>query len=95
MQWSLPLYGGDLGFKSWRLFILVGALPAAFAGLALIWFPESPKFLLAIGRREEALRVLKDVYTINTGKTDFPVSQHPCSKSHSQKKQTLSPLSLF
>lgn len=74
MDWSLPLYGDGLGFRSWRLFILVGAAPALLAGLALLWFPESPKFLLAVGRREEALQVLARVHAINHGgKGNFPV----------------------
>ncbi|XP_034250429.1 synaptic vesicle glycoprotein 2B-like isoform X2 [Thrips palmi] len=74
MQWSLPLYAG-MGFRSWRLFILVGAIPALLSGLLLFWFPESPKFLLAVGRREEALAVLRRVYAVNTGKDDFPVRE--------------------
>ncbi|KAJ1529393.1 hypothetical protein ONE63_006176 [Megalurothrips usitatus] len=75
MQWSLPLYGEGLGFRSWRLFILVGASPALLAGLALLWFPESPKFLLAVGKREEALQVLARVHAVNTGLSDFPVRE--------------------
>lgn len=75
MEWSLPLYGDGLYYKPWRFFILVGALPALLSGLCLLWFPESPKFLLAVGRRDEALQVLARVYTLNTGKHDFPVRQ--------------------
>ncbi|KAK3921670.1 Synaptic vesicle glycoprotein 2B, partial [Frankliniella fusca] len=54
LDWELPLYGGKLAFKSWRLFIL---------------------FLLAVGRREEALAVLARVHAFNTGEKDFPVRQ--------------------
>ncbi|KAE8737140.1 hypothetical protein FOCC_FOCC017403 [Frankliniella occidentalis] len=75
MEWSLPLYGDVLAFKPWRLFILVGACPALLSGLCLLWFPESPKFLLAVGRRDEALEVLSRVYTLNTGRDDFPVRE--------------------
>lgn len=74
MEWSLPLYSG-MGFRSWRLFILVGAIPSLLSGLLLFWFPESPKFLLAVGRREEALQVLRRVHAINTGKDAFSVRE--------------------
>lgn len=37
--------------------------------------PESPKFLMAMGRNEEALIIFRTVYRINTGKSEdsYPV----------------------
>lgn len=39
-------------------------------------FPESPKFLMTMGRNEEALKVFRKVYAMNTGNDPdtFPVS---------------------
>lgn len=38
--------------------------------------PESPKFLVAQGKHDEALRVLQNIYAGNKGKSpeDYPVS---------------------
>lgn len=40
-----------------------------------MFLPESPKFLMTVGRNKEALEVFQKVYTLNTGKSkeDFPV----------------------
>lgn len=45
-------------------------------GCWLFFFPESPKFLIECGETEEALEILKYMYTENTGKgkTEYPVS---------------------
>lgn len=42
-----------------------------------MFIPESPKFLLAQGRTDEALTVLRNVYAINTG---MPKESFPCDK---------------
>lgn len=38
---------------------------AAF--LCLFLMPESPKFMLAMGKKAEALDIIKGVYKLNTG----------------------------
>lgn len=45
-------------------------------GCWLFFFPESPKFLIECGETEEALEVLKDMYSQNTGndRSEYPVS---------------------
>jgi hypothetical protein len=45
-------------------------------GFWLIFFPESPKFLLECGETDAALEVLKDIYQQNTGneRSQYPVS---------------------
>lgn len=42
----------------------------------MIFFPESPKFLMSQGRNDEALRVFQTIFQINTGRlrADYPVS---------------------
>uniref|UniRef100_A0A336M5U0 CSON011276 protein n=1 Tax=Culicoides sonorensis TaxID=179676 RepID=A0A336M5U0_CULSO len=61
--------------KSWNIFVLIGSLPSVLIGLLLIWFPESPKFLVEVGEPDKALDILKKIYELNTGNSaaDFPV----------------------
>lgn len=40
----------------------------------MLFLKESPKFLANIGQTDEALRVMKRIYTMNGGKDAFPVS---------------------
>ncbi|XP_069675521.1 synaptic vesicle glycoprotein 2A-like isoform X2 [Periplaneta americana] len=73
--WSWTLFGGYIVFNSWRVFIVACAVPSFIAGCFLLFFDESPKFLMSQGRREEALNVFKRIYSLNTGKhpDTFPV----------------------
>jgi sugar porter (SP) family MFS transporter len=47
---------------AWRLMVGVGALPSALVLCALPLLPESPRYLLAAGRADEAEAVLRRVY---------------------------------
>jgi AAHS family 4-hydroxybenzoate transporter-like MFS transporter len=50
--WLVPTYG-------WQtIFLIGGVLPLVLAVCAWLWLPESVKFLVVKGRREEAVRVL-------------------------------------
>lgn len=80
LGWSLLPQHIHLSFvglhlNSWRLFMLLISIPNLIAAIAFIKLPESPKFLYHNGQIEEALQVLKQIYTINTGKPSdtFPV----------------------
>ncbi|GAA3631797.1 sugar porter family MFS transporter [Microlunatus ginsengisoli] len=42
------------GLEAWRWMFLVGVIPAAVYGLLSFTLPESPRYLLAKGRRDEA-----------------------------------------
>jgi len=63
-------------FNSWRIFVAVSALPSFLVAIALMFMPESPRFLLCKGREEETLSVLRDIYFTNTGKdrATYPVT---------------------
>ncbi|XP_065169374.1 synaptic vesicle glycoprotein 2C-like isoform X2 [Atheta coriaria] len=62
-------------YASWNLFVTVCSIPSILIGMWLLFFPESPKFLLECGEADEALEVLRNMYSINTGKSPdtFPV----------------------
>ncbi|XP_046615131.1 uncharacterized protein LOC124302722 [Neodiprion virginianus] len=76
-SWSFSLFDGVFVYNSWRIFILICSLPAFLGFLALIFFPESPRFLMSQGRNDEAMNVFKKMYSMNTGKPPetFPVKE--------------------
>ncbi|MFK4985720.1 MFS transporter, partial [Klebsiella pneumoniae] len=43
-----------LGMEAWRWMFLVGVIPAAVYGILSFTVPESPRYLLAKGRKDEA-----------------------------------------
>lgn len=51
--WLVPHYGWE------SLFVIGGVMPLVFAACAWLWLPESVKFLVVKGRRDEAVRVLE------------------------------------
>lgn len=62
-------------YNSWRIFLLICAVPSFLVAVFLFFLPESPKFLLTCGRSEEAMEIFRKIYQINTGndKSDYPV----------------------
>lgn len=80
LAWAiLPLdFRIDFGlymFRPWRLLTIVFASFFILAALLATLGPESPKFLMSQGKREEALKVLQRIYAGNKGKLpeDYPV----------------------
>ncbi|XP_050293572.1 synaptic vesicle glycoprotein 2B-like isoform X2 [Anthonomus grandis grandis] len=76
-------------FASWNLFVAACAVPSIFIGIWLIFFPESPKFLLECGEADAALDVLRDMYASNykDDPANFPV------RSLREKVRTMSVVS--
>ncbi len=50
-----------LGWEAWRWMFLVAVVPAAVYGILALRIPESPRYLVAKGRRDEAVAVLASV----------------------------------
>lgn len=73
-DWEFSLFGWML-IRSWRIYILLSSLVNAFAFIAFCMLPESPKFMLAQGQPDEAIRILSCVYAGNRmGKAEnYPV----------------------
>ena len=57
--------GSDYQYHSWRMFVVVCSLPAMIAAAALTIIPESPRWLLEVGNKKEALQVLKEIHEKN------------------------------
>ncbi|KAF5295131.1 hypothetical protein FQA39_LY13282 [Lamprigera yunnana] len=63
----IPIFSDYIVLKSWNIFLLFCSIPSFMAGFFYIMFPESPKFLMATGKNEEALEVFRKIYSFNTG----------------------------
>ena len=73
-KWSFSLFGFNI--VPWRVFIWSWCVPALLSALALLWLPESPRYLLATSGPEKALPVLARMYACNKNSKEcnFPVS---------------------
>lgn len=69
----LPL--NSISLSPWRLILIVNAIPSIVCSMGLFFIPESPKFLLCKGNYEECLRVLRRIYSMNTGNSE---ECYPC-----------------
>nr|XP_060617624.1 synaptic vesicle glycoprotein 2C [Anolis sagrei ordinatus] len=72
MAWAIiPHYGWSFSmgsayqFHSWRVFVIMCALPCVCAVVALTFMPESPRFLLETGKHDEAWMILKQIHDTN------------------------------
>ncbi|MFE2583799.1 sugar porter family MFS transporter [Streptomyces sp. NPDC059378] len=67
VNWGiLNAAGGDqrgqlLGVEAWQVMLGVMVIPAALYGLLSFAIPESPRFLISVGKEERAREVLKEV----------------------------------
>jgi len=61
-------------FNSWRMFTVVCEIPSLLTAVALLFLPESPRYLLSQGEEQAALEVLRRVFSVNTGQPEsmFP-----------------------
>nr|AAQ88395.1 SV2-like protein 2 [Ctenocephalides felis] len=76
-QASLGYHGVHFTYNSWRIFLSLCAVPSLIVAVLLFFLPESPKFLLARGKQEEALEIFRGIFHTNTGKPrdQFPVCE--------------------
>ncbi|XP_028604487.2 synaptic vesicle glycoprotein 2C isoform X3 [Podarcis muralis] len=64
LGWSFSM-GSAYQFHSWRVFVIMCALPCVSAVVALTFMPESPRFLLEVGKHDEAWMILKQIHDTN------------------------------
>lgn len=69
---STPTFSYD----SWRVYLALCILPSATSAFIFVLMPESPRFLMQMGKEQEALRVFQRVYASNHGCSgdQYPVS---------------------
>ncbi|KAI4457405.1 synaptic vesicle glycoprotein 2 [Holotrichia oblita] len=63
------LLNGNFKLHSWNFFILICAIPSLICSIGHSFLPESPKFLMTVGRNDEALEIksLINETELNTG----------------------------
>ncbi|XP_073952702.1 uncharacterized protein [Choristoneura fumiferana] len=71
-SYYIPALG--IYWNSWRTLMLVYSLPGVIAFLGLYFYvQESPKFILAKGNTDQALRILRIIHRVNKGTDEFQV----------------------
>jgi putative MFS transporter len=58
----------------WRGLFLIGLLPALLTLLIRAWVPESPRWLIRRGRREEARASISWALQVDPAKIDLPTT---------------------
>lgn len=66
-EWYIYIFGGGIKILPWRIYLMLSSLLNGINLICLHRLPESPKFLLSMNRKEEALNALRTMYSINTG----------------------------
>lgn len=64
-QWSF--FNGWFVYKPWRMFLFINGLIPGIGCFGAMLLPESPKFLLAMGKPKETLDIMRKIYAFNTG----------------------------
>lgn len=72
-EWELLISPLDIVYRPWRLFLVVCSIPGMIAGFILIWFPESPKFVLMQGDVPRAIETVQWVHRFNCGRKVEPL----------------------
>lgn len=71
-----------LGLEAWRWMYLMQAAPAAVFLVALLFIPESPRYLVSKGREEDATRVLTALFGAETAATKLVEIRDSFSADH-------------
>ncbi|XP_037932061.1 synaptic vesicle glycoprotein 2B-like [Teleopsis dalmanni] len=84
MKWKIYIPILNIMYKPWRLYIMVCGFTGLMCGIGLTFLPESPKYLLAKGKPENAIEVLKYMHHVNTkhfkalSKVEFKIHTSVC-----------------
>ncbi|MBS7458511.1 sugar porter family MFS transporter [Coralloluteibacterium stylophorae] len=75
-----------LGFEAWRWMFWIEMLPAGIFLIALLFIPESPRWLAVKGRRERALAVLDRLYGRSRGAIKYAEIEASLSGVHERPR---------
>ncbi|XP_037037557.1 synaptic vesicle glycoprotein 2B-like [Bradysia coprophila] len=75
MEFRYSMFG--FIYTPWRLYLFVTSLINVLAFVMLLYPPESPKFVLAMGKPKEAVEILSRVFQANGfgKKEDYPIKE--------------------
>ena len=79
---------GDFSYNSWRVYIAFCTIPSLSSALLFVFMPESPKFLLQMGREREAISILAKVHQANRSKHVIKLESLTLSDSEYSKKES-------
>jgi SP family sugar:H+ symporter-like MFS transporter len=88
VNWYLARQAGDstapywMGVEAWRWMYLMQALPAAIFLIALLFIPESPRYLVSKGRDEHATRVLTSLFGPDVARSKLEEIRASFSEDH-------------
>lgn len=77
------------GFEAWRWMFWIEMIPAVLFLLALAGIPESPRYLVAKGRKEQALQVLTRLYGDLTARLTLADIQGSLAADHRPRLRDL------
>lgn len=74
---DIGIHSPAFTYNSWRIFLMLCAVPSFIVAGLLFYLPESPKFLLSQGKIDEALSIFRGIYVTNTGQAreNYPVKE--------------------
>ncbi|HEX8572363.1 MAG TPA: sugar porter family MFS transporter [Allosphingosinicella sp.] len=88
VNWYLARVAGDstatywLGLEAWRWMYLMQAIPAAIFLVALLFIPESPRYLVSKGRNEKAHTVLTSLFGEDVARAKLEEIRASFSEDH-------------
>ncbi|KAL9698028.1 hypothetical protein quinque_001469 [Culex quinquefasciatus] len=72
-SWAFTIPVLDIVYRPWRLFLVICGLPGFISALALLKFPESPKFDLNQGNAKRATETIQWIHRFNNGNAESPL----------------------
>jgi len=79
------------GSQSWRWMFAMAIVPAAAFGIGLLFIPDSPRWLSAMGDKNKAREVLKEIRPANQVESELKEIGDSLSKQKSKWSELLSP----
>jgi sugar porter (SP) family MFS transporter len=87
VNWGLVGFGQN----SWRWMLGLAAIPAVAFFIGLLVIPESPRWLIGIGRREDARRILARIYGESVADSQVQIVKQAASHEEGTWREVFSP----
>ncbi|XP_063226477.1 synaptic vesicle glycoprotein 2B-like isoform X2 [Bacillus rossius redtenbacheri] len=89
MEWSVSLPW--VAYRPWRLFVVLCGIPSISTACILFFLPESPKYYFAVGKEEEAIKVLQHVFAVNRQREPEEYTVHAILQDSALEGTSFSP----